>query len=207
MRTILSRIFNWNNKQKAESSDMKYLIVGLGNIGDKYAQTRHNIGFEVCDFLAYKHDVSFKMENLGEVANFKHKGRGIHLLKPNTYMNLSGKSVRYWMNKLKVPIENILIVVDDLHLPLGKLRLREKGKDAGHNGLKDIEKMLNTQKYPRLKFGIGNDFKTGQQVDFVLGKWEKKEIQELQELIPKASDLCLSFVAIGAKYTMDQFNK
>ncbi len=185
---------------------MKFLIVGLGNIGNKYAGTRHNIGFEVIDYLAHDKEVKLELNNLGETALIKHKGKQVYLLKPNTYMNLSGKSLRYWMQKLKIPQENVLVIVDDIHLPFSKIRLKTKGKDAGHNGLKDIQEKLGTQSYARLKFGIGNDFKSGQQVKYVLGTWNKKEVEELGFSIPKAAEIALSFVAIGAKYTMDQFN-
>lgn len=198
-------------KSKADQDqtplDMKYLIVGLGNVGNKYAGTRHNIGFEVMDYLAHKYELSFEMGQLGEMTTYKTKGRQVYLLKPNTYMNKSGKSVKYWLQKLKVPMDNLLIVVDDLHLPLAKLRLRAKGKDAGHNGLKDIEQQLGTQKYHRIKFGIGDDFKQGRQVEFVLGKWSKKEVEELSFAIPEAAEMVNSFVSIGAKFTMDNYNK
>ncbi len=186
---------------------MKYLFVGIGNIGAKYYGTRHNIGFEVIDYLLDEFQASTKIDSNAMIGNIKHKGRQIYLIKPTTYVNLSGKAVKYWKNKLNIPDDNLLIIVDDLHLDRGTLRLRLKGSDAGHNGLKHIEQVLGTSKYPRLKFGIGKDFAKGQQVDFVLGKWKDHEIADLQEAIPKAAKMALSFAAIGAKYTMDQFNK
>lgn len=207
MYNLLKRLFS---KKKSIDQDidphMKYLIIGLGNIGNKYAATRHNIGFEAIDHLAHQQACDIELDTLGELGKFKHKGKQVYLLKPSTYMNNSGKAVRFWMQKLKIPLENILVIVDDLHLPLGKLRLRAKGKDAGHNGLKDIEAKLGTQSYARLKFGIGDDFPKGQQVRFVLGKWSDKEIEELEFAIPKASEMALSFVSIGVKYTMDKLN-
>ncbi len=186
--------------------EMKYLLLGIGNVGAKYYGTRHNIGFEVIDYLLSEHDAETKVEGNSMIGHIKHKGRQVYLVKPTTYVNLSGKALKHWLPKLNVPIENVLIIVDDLHLELGALRLRVKGSDAGHNGLKHIEQTLNTSKYPRLKFGIGNDFPKGGQVNYVLGKWKDKEIEELQFAIPKAAEMALSFVAIGAKYTMDKYN-
>ena len=185
---------------------MKYLIVGLGNIGPEYHNTRHNIGFDVLDSLAAEKDFSFKTEKLGDIAKYKFRGRTAVLLKPSTFMNLSGKAVRYWMDKEKIPVDKVLIIVDDLALPLGKLRLRPKGSDAGHNGLKSIAEMLNTTKYPRLKFGIGDDFPRGQQVQFVLGKWSNEEKTLLLEPINKAKEFIHSFMAIGIARTMSSLN-
>lgn len=209
MYKYLIKLFRKTKPEEIDQTrpDMKYLIVGLGNVGNKYAGTRHNIGFEVLDYMAQQQEVNLEMGQLGEMGKYKLKGRQIHLLKPNTYMNKSGKSVKYWMQKLKIPLENILIIVDDLHLPLAKLRLRAKGKDAGHNGLKDIELQLGTQKYHRIKFGIGDDFRKGQQVQFVLGAWDKKEIKELEFAIPEAAEMANSFVSIGAKFTMEMYNQ
>lgn len=208
MYNYLRRIFLKRNTyyESEVAEEMKYLLVGLGNIGNKYAGTRHNIGFEVIDYLAQEADVNLKLDQLGELGMMKHKGRQIYLLKPTTLMNRSGKSVKYWLQKLKIPQDNLLVIVDDLHLPFAKIRLKTKGKDAGHNGLKDIEQQLGTQSYSRIKFGIGDDYRKGQQVQFVLGKWDKKEIEELGFAIPTAADMALSFVAIGAKFTMDKFN-
>ena len=185
----------------------KFLIVGLGNIGDKYDNTRHNIGFDVVDYLAENHEGKWKTDTLGDVCEIKHKGRTLVLLKPSTYMNRSGKAVNYWMNKKKIQRDNLLVIVDDLHLELGKLRLRAKGSDGGHNGLKDIQQVLGGNKYPRLKFGIGNDFRPGQQVEFVLGKWTAEEKLKLEKLIKKAAEASKSFATIGIKYAMEQFNR
>jgi PTH1 family peptidyl-tRNA hydrolase len=187
--------------------NMKYLIVGLGNIGGEYDNTRHNIGFDVVDHLAAEKESTWKVDKLGSIAVIKHKGRSITLLKPSTYMNRSGKAVKYWMDKLKVQKDNTMIVVDDLHLDYGKLRMRAKGSDAGHNGLKDIQQVLGGSKYPRLKVGIGNDFGPGQQVDYVLGKWSSQERETLPQIIQKASDMCLSYVSIGMNRTMNSFNE
>ncbi len=185
---------------------MNYLIVGLGNIGDEYDNTRHNIGFDVVDALAQKHEVEFKLERLAYKTNFKFKGRNFHLIKPTTFMNLSGKSVNYWMQMLKIKQPNILIIVDDLNLDFGKLRLKAKGSDAGHNGLKDINLKLGNNNYARLRFGIGNDFGKGQQIKYVLGKWSNKEADFLPEYIDKAADMTVSFATIGIARTMNAFN-
>lgn len=186
---------------------MKFLFVGLGNMHPDYDDTRHNVGFEVVDVLAKGEGAKWKNDALGDIAVIKHKGRQIHLLKPSTYMNRSGKAVNHWMAKHKVKIENVLIIVDDLNLDFGKVRLRTKGAAGGHNGLKDIEQVLGTSKYPRLKVGIGDDFKKGRQVDFVLGKWNKKELEGLMDMLNDAAAASLSFAAIGAAHTMNQFNK
>ncbi|WP_281615783.1 aminoacyl-tRNA hydrolase [Flammeovirga sp. SubArs3] len=186
---------------------MKYLIVGLGNIGPEYEKTRHNIGFMVADALAKKFDAKFEMDRLAYVTDFKNKGRSITVIKPTTFMNLSGKAVKYWANQLKIPTENILVIVDDLALPYTTLRMRGKGGAAGHNGLKDIEAQLSTSAYPRLRFGIGDNFSKGKQVDFVLGEFSEDEKIDLDGLIDKSVDMCLSFSAIGLSRTMNQFNK
>ncbi len=186
---------------------MKYLIVGLGNIGPKYTNTRHNVGFLVIDALAKEFDVTLKTDTLGEVGEFKHKGRTFVLLKPSTYMNLSGKAVRYWMQKKKVEKSNILIVLDDLNLPFGKQRLRGKGKDGGHNGLKNIDQVTGGNNYARLRIGIGNDYNKGKQINYVLGEWTAEEESTLAELIRYAADTAKSFGTIGIDYTMNQFNK
>lgn len=204
----LRKLFAFNKEEVIEIEDpMKYLIVGLGNIGDKYDNTRHNIGFDVVDYLAENHEGKWKTDTLGDVCEIKHKGRTLVLLKPSTYMNRSGKAVNYWMNKKKIQRDNLLVIVDDLHLELGKLRLRAKGSDGGHNGLKDIQQVLGGNKYPRLKFGIGNDFRPGQQVEFVLGKWTAEEKLKLEKLIKKAAEASKSFATIGIKYAMEQFNR
>lgn len=185
---------------------MKYLIIGLGNMHPDYDGTRHNIGFEVVDLLAQNFNGNFKNDSLGDLCLIKHKGRQIYLLKPSTYMNRSGKAVRYWMQKLKIKMDNILVIVDDLNLDLGKIRLRAKGADGGHNGLKDIQNMLATTKYPRLRFGIGNDFSRGRQVDFVLGKWNNDELDKLGSILVHATEAILSFTSIGITHTMNKYN-
>lgn len=192
---------------KSKPIDMtKYLIVGLGNIGSQYLKTRHNIGFEVIDFITKKFEVQMTDLKLGVMGSFNHKGKKIILLKPSTFMNRSGKSVRYWALKERIALQNILIVTDDLHLPLGLLRLRGKGSDGGHNGLKDIESHLNTPHYPRLRFGIKSEEKTFNQVDFVLGKFAEKEEEKIIKLIPQCHEIILSFINIGLERTMNKFN-
>ena len=186
---------------------MKYLIVGLGNPGPEYELTRHNIGFLTLDRLADQHDVSFRTERLAETADLKYKGRQIFLIKPSTYMNRSGKAVNYWMQQLKVSVENCLIITDDIALPFGKLRMRAKGSSAGHNGLKDIENVLGGNQYPRLRFGVGNDFSKGGQVDYVLGRFPDKELEMLPKRMDKAADMILSFCTIGINSTMSKFNE
>jgi PTH1 family peptidyl-tRNA hydrolase len=190
-----------------EPDPMKYLIVGLGNMGADYDNTRHNIGFDVVDALAKEFEVTFKNDHLGDLAEFKHKGRTFILLKPSTFMNRSGKAVRYWQQKLKVQPENLLVVLDDLNLPFGKQRLRGKGNDGGHNGLKDIDVTLGNNNYARLRLGIGNEFQKGRQVDYVLGEWSKEEIEQLPDILKYATDTIKSFGTIGMDMTMNQFNK
>lgn len=185
---------------------MKYLVVGLGNIGEKYNNTRHNVGFDVLDSLAKEFEVNFSLDRLANKSEFKYKGKHIHLIKPTTFMNLSGQSVRYWLNNLKIDISNLLIVVDDIALPFGTLRLRGKGSHAGHNGLKDIEANLQTNEYSRLKFGIGNDFPKGRQVEYVLGKWSSTESIDLSNYIENSKKIILSFCSIGLDQTMSLYN-
>lgn len=185
---------------------MKYLIAGLGNIGPEYELTRHNIGFLVLDQLADKHNATFALDRLAEKAEFKTKGRSLHLIKPTTYMNLSGKAIAYWLQELKIPKENLLVIVDDLALPFGSLRLRTKGSSAGHNGLKSIEQLLGGQDYSRLRFGIGNEFGKGQQVDYVLSNFTQDEFDKLPPIMEKANEMALSFCTIGAARTMSLFN-
>lgn len=186
---------------------MKYLIVGLGNVGMEYDATRHNIGFDVADAFVIKHGGSFRLERHAFVAECKWKGRSFVVIKPTTYMNLSGKAFKYWMDKEKVSLENTLTIVDELALPLGTLRVRGSGSAGGHNGLKNIELILQTNAYPRLRFGIGNDFPKGRQVDFVLGKWTSQELPTVQQNILKSVDAIESFAAQGLGPTMTQFNK
>lgn len=185
---------------------MKYLIIGLGNIGPEYELTRHNIGFLVMDRLADQRDAKFEMNRLAYHTDFKYKGRTIHLIKPTTYMNLSGKAVKYWMQELKVPKENILVVVDEIAIPFSKLRMRGKGSSAGHNGLKNIEDLTGGQNYSRLRVGVGDDFPKGRQVDYVLSKFTQKEFDELPFIMDKAIDMILGFCTIGITRTMNQFN-
>ena len=186
---------------------MKYLIVGLGNIGDEYRDTRHNIGFNVLDAFAKASNIVFKDGRYGATADLSLKGRQLVLLKPSTYMNLSGNAVRYWMQQEKVPLENVLIVVDDLALPFGTLRLKPKGSDAGHNGLKHIAATLGTENYARLRFGIGNNFPKGAQIDYVLGRFSEEEKQQMGERIDTACEIIKSFCLAGIAITMNQFNK
>ena len=201
------RRFFAKNEEEIVSSEMKYLVIGLGNMHPDYDGTRHNIGFEVVENLAERKEVSFKNDTLGDLALIKHKGRHIYLLKPSTYMNRSGKAVNYWMSKHKIKVENILVIVDDLNLEFGKLRLRGKGADGGHNGLKDIQQVLGTGKYARLRLGIGSEYFKGQQVNFVLGKWSNQEKEGLPKLLEQAGEAVLSYCSIGLNFTMNQVNK
>lgn len=185
----------------------KFLIIGLGNIGAEYAGTRHNIGFDVANALVLKHNGFFKVDRLAEVAEIKWKGKILVCIKPTTYMNLSGKAFKYWIDKEKIAIENTLTIADDLALPLSKLRLRKSGSAAGHNGLRDIEQTLGTDAYPRLRFGIGNQYPKGMQVEFVLGKWFKEELPVVQKKIEASVELVESFVFAGIENTMNLYNK
>jgi PTH1 family peptidyl-tRNA hydrolase len=185
---------------------MKYLIAGLGNIGSEYAHTRHNIGFDILDDWAKEAGTSFTVNRLAATAQVQFKGRQIHLIQPTTYMNMSGRAVKYWMNELKIPIENILVIVDDLALPFGTLRLRGKGSNGGHNGLKSIDFELQTNQYARLRFGIGNDFPKGMQIEYVLGKWTKEQAALLPERIKMAAEICRSFCTNGLTNTMSAYN-
>ena len=195
-------------KQKQElASPMKYLICGLGNPGAEYDMTRHNVGFEIADALVDKKSGSYEDERHGMVATLKHKGRTLVVLKPMTYMNLSGKAVRYWAQKQNILPENILVIIDDLNLPFGSVRMRKKGKDGGHNGLKDIDAQMGTQDYARLRVGIGSQFGKGQQVDFVLGKWSDEEEKMLPEIIKHSVSSILSFGVVGVDRAMSQANK
>ncbi len=184
----------------------KFLIVGLGNIGPKYENTRHNIGFKILDELAREKEVNFETQKLGDVATFKFKGRTFVMLKPSTYMNLSGKAVNYWMQKEKISLDNLLVVTDDLNLPFGTLRLKTKGSDGGHNGLKDIQTQLNTTKYNRFRFGISDEFSKGSQVDYVLGEWSDEELKKMPERLKTSAELIQSFGTAGVSNTMNTFN-
>lgn len=183
-----------------------FLIAGLGNIGDEYKHTRHNIGFEIVEALAVEAGASFISGRYAFTAEIKFRGKKLFLIKPSTYMNLSGKAIRYWMQELKVPKENLLVVLDDLALPFGKLRIRNKGTDGGHNGLKNIQELIGTTEYPRMRFGIENNFSKGKQVDYVLGKWGEEEKKLLPERIENACHAVKSFATIGLERTMNVFN-
>ena len=185
---------------------MKYLIVGLGNPGNQYSDTRHNIGFKTLDALASASNVVFTPARYGDTALVKHKGRSLFLLKPSTFMNLSGKAVRYWMQQEKIPVDRILIITDDISLPFGKLRIRAKGSDGGHNGLKSIQAEIGGNQYPRLRFGVGNEFHPGQQTNYVLSPWNDDESIALDERLKIMSEAILSFATIGLERTMNFFN-
>lgn len=184
----------------------KFLIVGLGNIGDEYAHTRHNIGFDVLDYLAKEHDLKFKSDRLADVAELKYKGKQLILIKPTTYMNLSGKALNYWLQTEKIALENCLVLVDELALPFGKIRLGPKGSDGGHNGLKNIQETLNTTNYARLRFGISSEFNKGSQVNYVLGKWSDEEKKTLNDRVKIAADAVKAFSFIGLPRCMNEFN-
>lgn len=185
---------------------MNYLVAGLGNIGQEYANTRHNAGFMVLDAWAQASNAVFTTQRYGDVAEVSFKGRKITLLKPSTYMNLSGNAIRYWMTKLKLPVENLLVICDDLNIPFGTLRMRKKGSDGGHNGLKNIQELLGTQDYARIRVGIGNDFLKGGQVDFVLGKLDEEELKAMPEICARVIEGAKSFVFCGADRAMNSFN-
>jgi PTH1 family peptidyl-tRNA hydrolase len=204
-------MFNWIFKNKSKSNNAvemskKYLIVGLGNIGADYVGTRHNIGFKVVEQLAILNGAVFETKKLGDLATFRFKGRVFTLLKPNTYMNLSGKAVKYWLEKQAIPQENLLVITDDLNLPFGSLRLKMKGSDGGHNGLKDIQDKLNTSQYNRLRFGISDAFSKGRQVDYVLGEWTTEESEKLKERLDHCAEFIKSFVMAGVKNAMNTYN-
>ncbi len=196
----------WWRKKKVQEDIMKYLVVGLGNMGADYDGTRHNVGFDVVDHMANNKGASWKHETLGDLTTIKHKGRTILLLKPSTYMNLSGKAINHWMQKEKIPLDRVLVIVDDLNIAFGQVRLRGKGSDGGHNGLKDINQRLGSS-YARLRVGIGSEYYKGQQVNFVLGKWTDSEKTELKDILPHCAQAALSFCSIGLSHTMSQFNR
>jgi peptidyl-tRNA hydrolase, PTH1 family len=184
----------------------KFLIVGLGNIGAEYVNTRHNIGFKILDYIARKEGISFETAKLGEKCELKLKGRTLILLKPNTYMNLSGKAVHYWLEKENIPKENLLVITDDLNLAFGTIRIKAKGSDGGHNGLKNIQLVLNSTEYARFRFGISDSFKKGHQVNYVLGEWDEEEKEKLKERLEVASEVIKSFALAGLANTMNAFN-
>jgi len=202
---IFKSLFRKRN-EVIENPMKKFLIVGLGNIGDKYQNTRHNIGFTILDEIASKENVSFESQKLGAISKFRFKGRTFILLKPSTYMNLSGKSVKYWLTKEKILPENLLVICDDINLEFGAIRLKAKGSDGGHNGLKDINAVLQMTQYPRYRFGIGSEFSKGRQSDFVLGKWSDEEIKLLPERLEKSLEIVKSFGTAGLALTMNSFN-
>jgi PTH1 family peptidyl-tRNA hydrolase len=214
MPSIIGSLFNFFKKTETISTEgtentieMKYLIVALGNIGPKYALTRHNIGFMAADRIATLEGLSFEMEKLAYHTIWKTKGRVIHIIKPTTYMNLSGKAVQYWMNQLKINKENVLVLVDDLALPVAKLRLKPKGSSAGHNGLKDIERIFQNTEYARLKIGIGDNYPKGSQVDYVLGEFSEDELVQMMLKIEKVKEIILAFCTIGINKTMNSCNE
>lgn len=186
---------------------MKFLITGLGNIGNEYSHTRHNIGFDVVNAFVMKHGGSFRTDRLAAVAEVKLKGKQCICILPTTYMNLSGKAVKYWKEKEKIELENILVVLDEIAIPLNKLRLKPGGSDAGHNGLKSIQELLQTNQYPRLRFGIGNNYPKGMQADYVLGKWNNDEVELVKKKIAVAVEAIEGFVLSGIERTMTQVNK
>ena len=185
---------------------MKYLIAGLGNPGEKYANTRHNVGFIVLDQFLKETDDVFDVDKLGNISKVKYKGRTLVLLQPSTFMNLSGKAVNYWMQHEKIPLENVLIITDDIALPFGTMRLKGKGSDGGHNGLKSLIEVLNTSTFARLRIGVGNEYTPGRQVDYVLGQWNSDELEKLDERLDTATEFIRSFVTIGIERTMNFLN-
>jgi PTH1 family peptidyl-tRNA hydrolase len=202
---VTAYLFAW--KKTSIIAIMKFLIVGLGNIGDDYAGTRHNIGFDVADALAQKHGGFFAVNRLAQVCDIKWKGKKLIIIKPGTYMNRSGQAVKYWMEKESVPLEQLLVIVDDIAIPLSRIRLRPSGSCAGHNGLRSIEEALLTDKYPRLRFGIGNNFPKGGQADFVLDRWTSEELPLVKQKIEKCVEVIENFIAIGIERTMNEANK
>lgn len=202
----LKKLFTSTPKEPDFDPMKKFLIAGLGNIGAEYVNTRHNIGFKVLDYFARKEGLNFETAKLGAVCEYGFKGRKFILLKPNTYMNLSGKAVQYWMQKENIPLENVLVITDDLNLPFGTIRIKPKGSDGGHNGLKNINQVLNTPNYARFRFGISDEFKKGQQVNYVLGEWSVEEENQLSERLDQSCEVIKSFGTAGLGNTMTAFN-
>lgn len=198
-------LFNWFKKTKSTLNTMKYLLVGLGNIGYEYAGTRHNIGFDILDKIALDKEIKFKSERLADFAEFNFRGRKVYMIKPTTYMNLSGKSVLYWYKKLEIPLDHIFVNVDDINLDFGRIRIRTKGSDGGHNGLSDIQEKIGKD-YGRLRIGIGSEFSKGRQADYVLGKWNDNEKSELPKIIEKAANANLDFVFRGFNFVLNTYN-
>jgi len=204
-------IIKWllgSNESFLQTSDpmKKYLLAGLGNVGDDYIHTRHNIGFQILDALAGEEEFSFATERLGDVGSFKIKGRQVLTLKPSTYMNRSGKAIAYWMEKEKIPQERLLVITDDINLPFGTLRMKSKGSDGGHNGLHNIQEILQNANYHRLRFGVGSDFPKGKQIDYVLGSWSEEEESALKERLERACAMIRSFILAGPGITMNEYN-
>jgi PTH1 family peptidyl-tRNA hydrolase len=206
MNFLQNLISFFQSNSEIEPDMKKFLIVGLGNIGDKYQDTRHNIGFKILDNLAKKESVIFETKKLGDLSRFKYKGRTFILLKPNTYMNLSGKAVKYWQTIEKIPLENVFVLSDDLNLSFGTIRIKGQGSAGGHNGLTNINEVLQTQNYARLRFGIGNEYNKGNQIDHVLGSWDETEREQLSEQIEKSTKAIYSFALAGLANTMNTFN-
>jgi PTH1 family peptidyl-tRNA hydrolase len=202
----LTSLFSKKGNQENIDPMKKYLIVGLGNIGAEYVNTRHNIGFKVVDRIAQQEGASFETAKLGALAKVSIKGRTLLLLKPNTYMNLSGKAIKYWLEKENIPMENLLVITDDLNLPFGALRIKAKGSDGGHNGLKSTQQVLNTAEYARFRFGISDEFKKGKQVDYVLGEWDDEEKAKLSERLDMSAEAVKSFALAGLGNTMSNYN-
>ena len=194
--------FKKENKYNMKS----YLVVGLGNIGSKFEKTRHNIGFDIVECIAKQKKISFEMLRYGELCSFNLKGKSCYILKPNTFMNLSGKSVLFWIKKKKIPLNNVLIITDDIHLEFGVIRIRKSGSSGGHNGIKDVIDKLNTEKFPRMRFGIGANYKKGEKVDYVLDKWNKKESNIISRAIEKSAEAILFFLENGVEKSMNLFN-
>ncbi|MGC1514261.1 MAG: aminoacyl-tRNA hydrolase [Maribacter sp.] len=206
LRFLTSILKNSSAPLKEKDPMKKFLIVGLGNIGDEYAETRHNIGFKIMDELAKTHEFTFETAKLGDIGSFKIKGRTIICIKPSTYMNRSGKALKYWMDKENVPQSNILVITDDINLPFGTIRIKTKGSNGGHNGLKDIQLFLETIVYNRFRFGVGADFGQGRQVEYVLGQWNEEEKMAMQERLQRATEVVGAFVLSGIARTMNQYN-
>ncbi len=204
---FISKFISFFQSENNKTDSMKkYLIVGLGNIGEKYLDTRHNIGFSVLDTIAKDKELTFETKKLADITTFRLKGRAFILLKPNTFMNLSGKAVKYWMDKEKIPLKNLLIVTDDVNIPFGTIRLKNKGSAGGHNGMQNVQDILQTNNYSRLRFGIGGEYKKGQQIDYVLGRWTPEEKNTLPERLEKTNQIIPSFGLAGINNTMNEFN-
>ena len=202
MKNLLKFFFN----KKKEFDMSKFLVVGLGNTESSYSGTRHNVGFDIINYLCESKNVVLSENRYGFTGKFKYAGKSIHILKPNTYMNLSGNPIKYWLNKLKIESSNLIVIVDDLNLDFGKSRIRPSGKDGGHNGLKSIIEKINTDNFIRLRFGIGNDFKPGKQTDYVLGKWSTVEENQLENLVTRNTEMILHIIKHGAENTMNKYN-